>query len=215
LKVDLIAYTPEPLRVLWTAARTCYSPKTPQELWEEYPEPEKAAVLLNSLWRRGHQSVFEHVSLTYAVSGVSRVLLAQYSRHRIGVSLSVQSQRHVSANGNFFVVPPKIVELLAEPKNQHVKDAWFEANRAIRWAYAVLVGAGIKKEDARFIMPQAVATNFVTTVNLRSLAHLYKLRVMGPGAQWEIRNLVCEMMRLAQEAVPKLGAILQEKGVWW
>jgi len=214
--VKLLAYTPEPIRVLWTAARTCYSADMPQELWEDYPYvlgcqheecgPNKVIKLLRSLWERGHHSVFEHVSFTYAVSGVSRVLLAQYSRHRIGVSLSVQSQRHMVVGGALealpVVFPKRISPDIFEVYSRTVETA-FEG-------YRDLINAGVPAEDARFLLPQAVVTNFVTTVNLRSLMYLYRVRVLEPGAQWEIRALVQRMVELAGEAVPELGLVIPE-----
>jgi len=51
-----------------------------------------------------HVSVLEHISFTFCVTGVSRALLAQLSRHR-HISLSVQSQRYVAMN-NFDYVNP-------------------------------------------------------------------------------------------------------------
>ena len=210
MQINLLAYTPKPIRVLWTAARTCYSPLTPQELWDGYPiasmhdmdSPGKVIKLLRSLWERGHHSVFEHVSLTYAVSGVSRVLLAQYSRHRIGVSLSVQSQRHVKLHeSSTRTVWPASVQKAAPLIDQALELCWR--------AYSILLEEGVPAEDARYALPQGVTTNFVTTVNLRSLMHLYRLRVLEPGAQWEIRDLVSEMVRLAVEAIPELEKILR------
>jgi thymidylate synthase (FAD) len=106
------------------------------------------------------------------------------------------------------VVPPCIQD------NPEAEDIFFTAIQGAHTYYDRLVALGIRKEDVRFVLPEATATNFVTTVNLRSLAHLYRLRAWEPGAQWEIRNLVREMVRLAQVAVPELGAILQEKRVW-
>lgn len=218
MQVNLLAHTPEPIRVLWTAARTCYSSLTPQELWDGYPiasmrdfeSPGKVIKLLRSLWERGHHSVFEHVSLTYAVSGVSRVLLAQYSRHRIGVSLSVQSQRHVRLgddDGDIDVLVPDSITFAEFP------GLWEDFQNAVRacvGAYRRMIESGIPKEDARFILPEGTVTNFVTTVNLRSLMHLYHLRVLEPGAQWEIKGLVREMVRLAVAVIPELATIIPE-----
>ncbi len=170
--------------------------------------------------------MFEHISFTFAVSNVSRVLLAQYSRHRVGVSLSVQSQRHVRPIRPFkwprnavapnHPVPPIVgfIQLVDPPTLEEV----FTANSELKRQYHEMVGqcftvydhlieAGVPKEDARFVLPQGVATNFVTTVNLRSLAHLYRLRVQEPGAQWEIRELVLEMVKLVILTVPELGEI--------
>ncbi|MGB9885856.1 MAG: FAD-dependent thymidylate synthase [Moorellales bacterium] len=217
MQVNLLAHTPEPIRVLWVAARTCYSPLTPQELWDGYPiasmrdmdGPGKVIKLLRSLWERGHYSVFEHVSLTYAVSGVSRVLLAQYSRHRIGVSLSVQSQRHVKVD----VIPETLVLIPDSVWNRddpEAEEVFARAVEACYSAYHRLVELGVPLEDARFVLPQGIETNFVTTVNLRSLMDVYCKRVLEPGAQWEIRDLVRRMVELAVETIPELREIIPE-----
>ena len=91
LKVDLIAHTPEPERVVAAAAKLCYSAVGVDKLMEDLT-PEKSAKFLNMLSDLGHASPIEHASFTFAIEGVSRALLAQITRHRIA-SYSVQSQR--------------------------------------------------------------------------------------------------------------------------
>ena len=93
LKVDLIAHTPEPERVVAAAAKLCYSPVGVERLMEDLT-PEKSAKFLSMLSNLGHASPTEHASFTFAIEGVSRALLAQITRHRIA-SYSVQSQRYV------------------------------------------------------------------------------------------------------------------------
>lgn len=202
--VRILACTPNFLKVIWCAARTCYSQKTPHELWNETPNDEEMLRLVRQIFRSGHHSVIEHCSITYGVSGVSRTLLAQYTRHRIGISLSVQSQRYVSAfserTGMPFesVVPPSIA-------SDNAARAEFEAlMKSCQDVYDRLARLNIPKEDARFVLPGAASTNFVTTVNLRSLLHLYNTRVKTPGAQWEIRELIEKMVQLVAEREPWL-----------
>ena len=96
MDIQLIAKTPNFLKTCWVAARTCYSSDSPLELWQEQKTAEEMLRLLDRIMTSKHLSVIEHSSMTFAVKNVSRTLLAQYSRHRIGVSLSVQSQRYVS-----------------------------------------------------------------------------------------------------------------------
>ena len=72
-------------------------------------------------------------------------------------------------------------------------------------AYEQLLICGIKKEDARFVLPNAALTNFVTTLNLRSLMDVYQKRVVMPGAQWEIKAMLKQMARLVVEKEPWLG----------
>lgn len=198
MEVALLVWTPEPLCTLWTAVRTCKSSKGPTELWSEYPGDTPALRLLCRVWKAGHQSVFEHVALTFAVEGVSRVLLAQYTRHRIGVSISVQSARGVQYSSELrpFTMCDGVVNTCVD--------------RAVRCAfdtYDELIRQGIHKEDARYVLPQGSAVNFVTTLNLRSLWDVYQKRVATPGAQAEIKEMVGAMMREAIRVLPWLEGL--------
>ncbi|HHV62954.1 MAG TPA: FAD-dependent thymidylate synthase [Firmicutes bacterium] len=211
MRVDILHMTPNPLKVIWTAARTCYSHLSPQELWASDPSVDDMLRIARKVFTSGHLSVVEHCSITYAVSGVSRTLLAQYSRHRIGVSLSVQSQRHVSEvsarnDGQFdYVVPPGVQE------NSDAARAFEDGMKMLQELYDRLCAFGIRAEDARFVLPGAAMTNFVTTVNLRSLLDLYNKRVIEPGAQWEIKALVERMVALAVEREPWLGEFIYRR----
>jgi len=203
--VRLLTMTPEPLRVIWTAARTCYSAKEPLELWQSAPPPEEMLPLVRKIFHSRHHSVVEHCSVTYAIAGVSRTLLAQFTRHRVGISFSVQSQRYVSERsdrnaGRFdAVVPPTIA---ARPEAARVYEDLLAAAQA---AYDQLTDLGVPKEDARFVLPGGAATNLVTTLNFRSLLDLYQKRVVTPGAQWEIKAMVRRMVELLIEREPWLA----------
>jgi thymidylate synthase (FAD) len=205
MEVKLLSCTPDFLRMIWCAARTCYSSASPLELWEQEVSREEMLRLVDRVIRAGHLSVTEHCSMTFAVAGVSRTLLAQYTRHRIGVSISVQSQRHVrmkgEAEGKLFphVVPP---EVEANPQAREIFHRHLEAAQE---AYDRLLALGIKKEDARFVLPGGASTNFVTTLNLRSLMDVYQKRVLAPGAQWEIKALLHRFATLIVEREPWLA----------
>ncbi len=82
MKVKLIAHTPEPEKVIAAAAKLCYSPVGVEQITEELT-PEAVDRFLDMLMSFGHQSPIEHVSFTFAVEGVSRVLTHQLVRHRI------------------------------------------------------------------------------------------------------------------------------------
>ncbi len=204
MEVRLLALTMDPLRLVWVAARTCYSPFAPARLWEEAPAEEEMLRLVRKIFEHGHLSVVEHVQATYAVSGISRTCLAQYTRHRIGVSFSVQSQRHVSESstkrGERFgaVVPPSVT------RQAEAFAIFQQALDNSQKAYDRLLKLGIPKEDARFVLPGAADTNLVTTLNLRSLYEIYRKRVLTPGAQWEIKEMVRRMAGILVEREPWL-----------
>ena len=152
----------------------------------------------------GHESVFEHASFTFGIEGVSRVLLAQITRHRIA-SFSVQSQRYVSyENGFGYIMPPQIEALgkdAAEKYHHQMTQIqeWYQE-------WQSLLGNGEKSnEDARFILPNACETRILMTMNVRELRHFFTLRMCN-RAQWEIRSLAIQMHKLCMQTAPALFA---------
>jgi len=74
--------------------------------------------------------------------------------------------------------------------------------------YYRLLAKGVRKEDARFIIPQAIKTALIMTVNLRELLHIAKLRLSGT-AQWEIRELVKRMIEEVSKIVPEITNLIK------
>ncbi len=199
LHVELLAHTPEPEKTCALAARTCYSAMEYDELKALVNEKDQAA-FLRRIVASGHLSVLEHASFTFGISGVSRALLAQITRHRIA-SFSVQSQRYVSLEKGFgYIVPPRIRELgeaaVKEFEAQMAQmQAWYQG-----WQEKLGSGEG-SNEDARFVLPNACETHITVTMNARELLHFFSLRCCN-RAQWEIRALAREMLRLCKQVSP-------------
>lgn len=194
MKVALLQYTPDPERTVALAARLCYSPADIDELKEKFSTAD-IRNFLEKIMSLGHQSVLEHASFTFGIEGISRVTSHQLVRHRIA-SFSQQSQRYVSHKERFAaVVPPTIAdrpEVLARYEAQLA---------ALHQAYADMVAAGIPAEDARYILPNATETKIMVTMNARALLNFLELRCCE-RAQWEIRAMAVEMLRLAKSVAP-------------
>ena len=199
LLVTLLAHTPDPEKTCALAARTCYSAAEYEELRDLVSQKDQAG-FLRRIVGSGHLSVLEHASFTFGVSGVSRALLAQLTRHRIA-SFSVQSQRYVSlANGFGYIIPPRIKalgdEAVAEFERQMGEmQRWYG-----QWQEKLGSGEG-SNEDARFVLPNACETHITFTMNARELLHFFSLRCCS-RAQWEIRAMAREMLRLCRQAAP-------------
>ncbi len=191
IKVTLLSHTPEPEKVVASAARLCYSTKCGAEIMDNFSaeEIEKFLTRLRSL---GHLSPFEHASFTFAIDGVSRVLSHQLVRHRIGTSYSQKSQRYVK-EGQF------------EQTMTYLQDRYNE-----------LLAAGIPAEDARYLLPNACTTNLVVTMNARSLLHFFELRCCM-RAQKEIRQLadlmLTEVIKIAPLLFVNAGAPCKSIGI--
>ena len=200
MRVRLIQHTPEPLRTLYVAARTCYSPAGPLSI--EEATREKIETLIEKVFRSGHESILEHVSFTFGIEGVSRVLTHQLVRHRIA-SFSQQSQRYVKMEEGV-VVPPSI-------KKKREAMELFQKGIDHAWEiYRGLLEMGIKKEDARFILPNATPSSIVMTMNLRELIHTSGLRLCF-RAQWEIRMLFTYIKREVKKVDRFLADFLQPR----
>ena len=106
LIVELLAYTPNPEKVVAIAAKRSYSKRPARKLWEELSSQE-VSELLDKVIRQRHLSILEHINFTLAIEGVSRVLSHQLVRHRIA-SYTQQSQQRTNEQDFTFVVPPEI-----------------------------------------------------------------------------------------------------------
>ena len=197
--VELLRYTNEPEKTCAVAGRLCYSSVGIEELKEKLTQ-EKIEDILTRIIKSGHMSVLEHASFTFGVEGVSRALLAQLTRHRIA-SFSVQSQRYVRFDKKTpeFVIPPKIA------KDENLLNQYNEFLKISQDYYNKFLAAGIPAEDARYVLPNASSTKIVMTMNARELRHFFELRCCN-RAQWEIRNMACQMLKLAKQAAPVLFA---------
>lgn len=203
MDVRVLAYTPDPLRVIYTAARTCYSAGPPSELWAEEATRPRMERLITHVVESGHHSVLEHVSFTLAVEQVSRSASHQLVRHRLA-SYSQQSQRYVQ--GPFPYVTPASWTRAGNELAGRYHAGMAEINRL----YVEALAAGIPAEDARFLLPNAVTTNLTMTMNLRELMHTVGLRTCE-RAQWEIQELFVRVAEAVRGVDPFLGAFLVTK----
>lgn len=213
--------------VALTAIRTCYSPGKPSEIVAKEGAKyfgnkatdgeggSEADRLFRHIVRSKHTSTLEHLSFTFAIEGVSRALLAQLTRHRVGFSFSVQSQRYVrfgsgDKSGGFdYVVPDNVGEQdvpdlqyatefgddyeVSEWTNYKAIEVFDEHMKHAQITYDRLRKAGVPAEDARAVLPNAASTNLVMTANLTALLSFYAKRKPGNGAQAEISQLAEEL----------------------
>ena len=219
MNVKLLAYTPAPERTVACAAKLCYAAADIDTVMDGLTD-EKAGSFLDMLTEIGHESPIEHASFTFGIEGVSRSLLAQITRHRLA-SYSVQSQRYVKESSFEFVVPPEIAAmpearrefLMAMEEDQRHYERLTELLQRKHETEFLAEGLCEKEarrkaekkaiEDARFVLPNACATKLICTMNARSLMNFFTHRCCN-RAQWEIRELAVEMLKLVREAAPNM-----------
>jgi len=194
-----------------TAIRTCYSHLKPTEIVEveggkyfgEIAKDGEGGTesdrLIRHIVRSGHTSTLEHDNYTFAVEGVSRVLLGQITRHRM-YSFSVQSMRYVKfgsedkSQGMSFVVPDGL--------EGEALETFLDAMDQSQVAYDKLRELGVSAEKARMALPLSASCNFVMTGNLRGILDFYSKRRKGTHAQDEIQELAELIRKEVEEASP-------------
>jgi thymidylate synthase (FAD) len=194
VKVSLLSSTPDPEKTVSLAAKLCYSSSTIAELEDRVRET-SIEEFLGKILRMGHLSILEHANFTFGIDGISRVTSHQLVRHRLA-SYSQQSQRYVNLTKSDEYVVPETISANAE-----LSSKYQEFLGKVHSFYSEMVEAGIPKEDARYILPNAACTKIIVTMNARELLHFFRLRCCE-RAQWEIRDMATRMLVLAKKAAP-------------
>lgn len=195
MQVKLIALTHylsgdgSPEALIEHAGRVCYR--------SESPDSESAtARFIQRRIEEGHESIVEHASATFEIGEISRAATHQLVRHRIA-SYSQESQRYVDMSDPECVIPPDIA---THPEAMAI---WNESVAQTQETYRRLRKLGIKKEDARFLLPNATASRIIVTMNFRELLHVFRLRI-SPHAQWEIRQMCVSMLECLLPHAPNV-----------
>jgi thymidylate synthase (FAD) len=191
MQVELWSITPNAEYLIERAGRVCYRS-------EMSDSPDE---FIRSLIRRGHESVIEHASATFYISGISRACSHQLVRHRLA-SYSQESQRYCEAGDWEPIIPPTVEDLLT----------FFEAIEEAKQIYHKLRQAGIPREDARFVLPNATPTSIVVTMNFRSWRHFCRVRC-DKAAQWEIRQVACIILQMLNDQAPAVFGDLYKRFV--
>ena len=199
MEVELIAITRylrgggTPEELLEHAGRVCYRS-------ESGGDPCR---FLRARIREGHESIIEHASATFEVSGISRSCSHQLVRHRLA-SYSQESQRYVDMSDPEWTLPSAIAE------NREGREIWEGFAGEVQATYRALRDLGVRKEDARFVLPNATATRIIVTMNFRELLHTFRVRI-SREAQWEIRDVCVRMLELVYPLAPSVFGDLREE----
>lgn len=185
LEVELIAITPDPEKVIEQAGRTCY-------LSFDRMDEDSEAGFIRRLIKVGHESPLEHAYATFRIRNCSRAMTHQLVRHRL-MAVSQQSQRYVNEDQFAYILPETMPPEYVEDFHQDMKT--------IQQMYRKWRDRGLKKEDARFVLPNACVSEIVVSADFREWRHIFKLR-LSPKAQWEIRKACGMMLAILKHRAP-------------
>ena len=142
----------------------------------------------------------QHGAATFLLDGISRAASHQLVRHRLA-SFTQESQRYVDLSKiaqpgiELTVTPPAIAQ------NPETRVRFEQAMHDLERAYGELRALGIRKEDSRFLLPNASVTRIVVTMDFSAWRHFCWLRC-DKAAQWEIRQVAEEILRTLHRLAP-------------
>ena len=166
----------------------------------------KPSDTLKNIIKFGHESILEHINLTFSVKELSRACLQELARHR-HISLSVESTRHTLKKN---VLPailtsvdiyfPSIVDA---DLTELILDYFQDIENYVK------AHSDISNDVLKYAIPECFTTNLILTTNIRELRHILELRT-APAALEEFQNLARGLF----EAVPAEFRYLLEDCVY-
>lgn len=181
MKVELLHFTP--IMIAVQAIRTCYNSCDKSD-----DLGEKDIKLLQSIIKNKHLSTIEHICYNYKISGISRALLQELSRHRLQ-SLSVKSTRYC------------LRELKGKNQDElkdylvKISDSIDEYNRfRLATIQALINEQNLSNDELKYMLPEAFKTELMLTINARSLRNLLELRLSSKALK-EFRELAKALYR--------------------
>lgn len=146
---------------------------------------------VRSIIKRGHESVLEHVSLTFKIV-CDRAIMAELTRHRLA-SFTVESTRYVKYDELTFIDPD------FDAQSQYY--IWVTVVKGCENFYRKLIESGATPEIARSVLPQCTATTLYMTANLREWRHVLKLRT-AKAAHPQMRFIAGQILDILREKLP-------------
>mgnify|MGYP000232621476 FL=1 len=175
---------------------------------ELYTDEENAR-LIAYLARHGHEIPFAHTAITLRVRAPVAVR-AQAFKHKVGFVESEISRRYVASTPKFFIPEFRAAaenikqgsgELLDGEKQEKLRETYTDFMRGAQVMYHNFLDMGVAPEQARFLLPQGMMTEWVWTGSLLAFARFYRLR-SDAHAQKEIQDLAHEVGAIIADLFP-------------
>lgn len=175
--------------------RTCY--KSEHKITDNSSDK-----FINMIKKNGHESVFEHVSLSVRFIA-SRVFSHQLIRHRhTSLSPSQESQRYVNYNNQFIFIIPYWLDC-EKPEVQQLIDKWIDNTINEVELYCNTYNIYKKPEVCRYALGQSVKTDFVVTANIREWRDILSKRT-SLAADMSMRQLMVPLLVELKQMSPIL-----------
>lgn len=174
------------------AGRVCYKS-------ESKISDKSAEKFIANIIKSGHESVIEHVSLTFKIvcdRGVSHEIV----RHRLA-SYSQSSTRYCNYASDKFGNELTFIKPCFWNEDDENYNLWKETLELAEKNYLALIKNGAKPQEARSILPNSLMTEIFMTADLREWRHFLKLRC-SKRAHPQMREVALKIYKILNESLP-------------
>ncbi len=172
---------------------------------------EKDEKLIRYLAKHNHWTPFAHPQITLRVKAPVSIR-TQFFKHKQGFVENEISRRYVSYEPEFYSptwrgkptdgAKQGSEDFITEETRTNLYDAIYrESYETALHVYNTLIEKGIAPEQARFVLPQGMYTEWYWTGSLAAYARFYKQR-KDDHAQWEIREYANAVGKIIEPYFP-------------
>lgn len=193
MEVKLLRVTEEGLALVADAAQV-----------SGFPSMRGAEAMVKLITDNDYSSVLEHICFTFDIEGISVALSRELLEHRIA-SHTARSTRYNGEEEFEYYIPGRL------SSNEEAMRIYREAMKSANEAYVRLRGLGIGKEEARYVLPMALHTHYIVTMNVRSLINFFMLRLCVRASP-EMRELAMRMYKICVREYPVIFSSIWCRG---
>ncbi|MCD6211164.1 MAG: FAD-dependent thymidylate synthase [Methanophagales archaeon] len=193
MEVKLLRVTEEGLALVADAARV-----------SGFPSMQDMEAMVKLITDNDYSSVLEHICFTFDIEGISVALSRELLEHRIA-SHTARSTRYNGEEEFEYYIPGRL------SSNEEAMRIYREGMKSANEAYVRLRGLGIGKEEARYVLPMALHTHYIVTMNVRSLINFFMLRLCVRASP-EMRELAMRMYKICVREYPVIFSSIWCRG---
>ena len=180
------------MRHIELAGRVCYKS-------EARISDQSAEKFIANIIKSGHESVIEHISLTFKIV-CDRGVTHEIVRHRLA-SYSQESSRYCDYSNDKFGNELTFIKPCFWSEDDENFLLWKNTMSQLEKVYLEMRRNGARPEQARSILPNSLKTEIFMTCNLREWRHFLKLRASN-RAHPQMREVALKIYKILNENLP-------------
>jgi thymidylate synthase (FAD) len=175
-----------------------------EDSWERF--------LTSIVLEHGDWSVTNHVHVTVDAV-IDRGVSHEWVRHRIGAYTQASTRfinyakKHTTLNEFInpmaFICPPSIEQCNGDVERQKIFDVWLTSRLANESEYLSYIENGIKPQEARSCLPNALATRLIATYPLNIWRYFFLMRT-SVETHPQMRQVTLPLLQEFQAKIPLL-----------